>query len=224
MSNRDVGRFDRWSSTYDDNWLQPRFFEPVRDATLDLASRVAPHPGRVLDVGCGTGTLLRKAAERFDGAELVGVDPAPGMVEAAGETWPGDRPARFLLAPAERLPFQDGEFGLVMSTISFHHWRDQQAGLREIGRVLAPGGCFVLSDIFAVSWLRVWFAAFGYRSRFHTRPEISSMLQTSGLIPGGFEPAFAALGQRLVWSVWAKRQRHDEVAQPGTMKEESRGL
>ena len=221
MSDRDVGRFDRWSSTYDDNWLQPRFFEPVRGATLDLAARVAPHPRRVLDVGCGTGALLRKAAERFDGAELVGVDAAPGMVEAAGEAWPSEGPARFVVAPAERLPFEDGGFDLVMSTVSFHHWRDQQAGLREVGRVLAPGGCLVLSDIFAVSWLRVWFAAFGYRHRFHTRPESSSMLRTSGLTPGDFEPAFAALGRPLVRSIWAKRQ-HPEVTQSETSKEETR--
>jgi ubiquinone/menaquinone biosynthesis C-methylase UbiE len=69
------------------------------------AAQIVPHPDRVLDVGCGTGTLLRKAAERFDGAEMVGVDPESGMVEAAGEAWLGDRPVRFVLASAERPPF-----------------------------------------------------------------------------------------------------------------------
>ena len=55
MTDRDVGRFGRWVSTYDENWLQPRFFEPVREATLDRAALLAPNPRRVLDVGCGTG-------------------------------------------------------------------------------------------------------------------------------------------------------------------------
>ena len=75
----------------------------LRQMTVNLA-RVQPGE-QVLDVGCGTGTLLRKAAERFDGAEMVGVDPESGMVEAAGEAWLGDRPVRFVLASAERPPF-----------------------------------------------------------------------------------------------------------------------
>ena len=127
MTDRDVGRFGRWASTYDEHWLQPRFFEPVREDTLRRAALLASDPRRVLDVGCGTGTLLRKAAERFPRADLSGVDLAPGMVEAAREAWGGDRPARFVRAAADHLPFEDGEFGLVMSTVSFHHWQDQQA-------------------------------------------------------------------------------------------------
>src|SRR5215216_2103855 len=95
VSDRDVGRFGRWASTYDEDWLQARFFGPVQEATLRRAALLAPNPRRVLDVGCGTGALLRKAAERFPGAELVGVDPAAGMVEAAKKAWRGDRPARF---------------------------------------------------------------------------------------------------------------------------------
>lgn len=82
---------------------------------------------------------MRKVAKRFPRADLSGVDPAPGMVEAARKAWRGDRPARFVQAAAEHLPFEGGEFDLVTSTVSFHHWQDQQAGLNEIGRVLAPG-------------------------------------------------------------------------------------
>ena len=87
MTDRDVGRFGRWASTYDEHWLQPRFFEPVQEDTLRRAALLAPDLRRVLDVGCATGALLRKAAERFPRADLSGVDPAPGMVEAAREAW-----------------------------------------------------------------------------------------------------------------------------------------
>jgi SAM-dependent methyltransferase len=204
VTDRDVGRFGRWASTYDEHWLQPRFFEPVREDTLRRAALLAPDPRRVLDVGCGTGALLRKATERFPRADLSGVDPAPGMVEAAREAWRGDRPARFVRAAAERLPFEDGEFDLVMSTVSFHHWQDQQAGLREIGRVLASGGSFILADIFAVRWLGVWFAVFGMRDRFHNRAEIARMLRSAGLTPCGFETVFTVFGVPAVSSVWAK--------------------
>src|SRR5919205_224408 len=70
VADRDVGRFGRWASTYDEHWLQPRFFGPVQEATLRRAALLAPDPRRVLDVGCGTGVLLRKAAERFHRADL----------------------------------------------------------------------------------------------------------------------------------------------------------
>jgi SAM-dependent methyltransferase len=204
VTDRDVGRFGRWASTYDEDWLQPRFFGPVQEATLRRAALLAPNPRRMLDVGCGTGALLRKVAERFPRADLTGVDPAPGMVEAATKAWRGDRPARFVRAAAEHLPFDGGEFDLVTSTVSFHHWQDQWAGLHEIGRVLAPGGSVVLADMFAVSWLRVWFAVIGRRDRFHTLAEIERMLLSAGLTPGGFETVFTVFGVPLVSSVWAR--------------------
>jgi ubiquinone/menaquinone biosynthesis C-methylase UbiE len=218
VTDRDVGRFGRWASTYDEHWLQPRFFEPVQEATLDRAALLAPNPRRVLDVGCGTGALMRKTAKRFPRADLSGVDPAPGMVEAAGKAWRGARPARFVLAAAEHLPFEGGEFDLVTSTLSFHHWQGQQAGLNEIGRVLAPGGSVVLADIFAVSWLQVWFSVFGMRNRFHNTAEIERMLRSAGLTPGGFETVFTVFGVPAVSSVWAKGQRH-ESAKPATARE-----
>ena len=204
MTDRDVGRFGRWASTYDEDWLQPRFFGPVQEATLHRAALLAPNPRRVLDVGCGTGALLRKVAERFPHADLTGVDPAPDMVEAARKVWCDDRPAHFVRATAEHLPFEGGEFDLVTSTVSFHHWQDQQEGLNEIGRVLAPRGSVVLVDMFAVSWLRVWFAVIGRRDRFHTMAETERMLRSAGLALGGFQTVFTVFELPLVSSVWAR--------------------
>ena len=86
MHDHDIGRFDRWSSRYDRSILQPLLFVPVQAATLAEAQREIGPVKAVLDVGCGTGQLLRRASERFPGAELVGVDPAPGMVGYAQES------------------------------------------------------------------------------------------------------------------------------------------
>ena len=106
-------------------------------------------PRRLLDVGCGTGYLLRLLAKRCPNAsELAGVDPAPSMIETAQQT-ADDRRLRFTVGAAERLPYPDHHFALVVSTTSFDHWADQRAGLGECARVLAPGGHLVLADLFS---------------------------------------------------------------------------
>ena len=73
------------------------------------------------------------------------------MIEAAA-TAADDPRLQFFVGTAERLPFPDRSFDLVVTTTSFDHWSDQQAGLRECARVHAPGGLLVLVDVFSV-WL-----------------------------------------------------------------------
>jgi ubiquinone/menaquinone biosynthesis C-methylase UbiE len=111
----------------------------------------------VLDLGCGTGYLLRALARRYPDAErFVGVDAAPQMIPqmiAVAETFAGDDRLGFSLGTAERLGFLDDTFDLVVSTTSFDHWSDQQAGLIECARALRPGGHLVLVDQF--SWSTV---------------------------------------------------------------------
>jgi SAM-dependent methyltransferase len=51
------------------------------------------------------------------------------------------------------LPLEDGSIDLALSTLSFHHWRDQAAGIREVARVLRPGGRFLLADAALPDWL-----------------------------------------------------------------------
>jgi ubiquinone/menaquinone biosynthesis C-methylase UbiE len=140
--SRDVQHFEHWSHTYERSWLQDRLFARVHAAVLDIASTLPP-PGDVLDVGCGTGRLLRAAATRWPAARLIGVDPAEGMVAVARQLTPGATLARGL---AEALPLPDASVDLALSTLSFHHWHDQAAGVREIARVLRPRGHFILAD------------------------------------------------------------------------------
>jgi ubiquinone/menaquinone biosynthesis C-methylase UbiE len=178
----DVDRFGRWASTYDRSYLQRVVLEPVQRATIQAASRELPRPGRVLDLGCGTGQLLRRAAASFPDADLVGVDPAAEMVRQAEASLPADVGAGFVQGAAEALPFGDASFDLVVSTMSFHHWADQQAGLREVRRVLAPGALIALAGALAVGWpLRLAFRAAGKRDRFHTPDELDAMLAAEGL-------------------------------------------
>jgi len=147
----DVQRFDHWSKTYEDCWGQ-RFFDGVHELMLDLVTGATPslRPSKILDVGCGTGRLLRKAAARWPAAHLIGIDPARGMIEVAHSLLPS---AGFGRALAESLPLGDASFDVVLSSISMHHWRDASLGVLEVVRVLRPGGLFCLADISLPAWL-----------------------------------------------------------------------
>ena len=100
----------------------------------------------VLDVGCGAGAALRELAERSPDADLTGCDISPLAIETAAalnESFVKGGRMRFLLCGVPDLPFKDGAFDTVFSVESLYFWPDQLAGLREILRVLAPGGWFM---------------------------------------------------------------------------------
>jgi len=101
-------------------------------------------PSNILDIGCGTGRLLRRMHARWPSASLVGVDVAEGMLAQARARTPF---AAFHQAPAEHLPLENDSVDLVTSTTSFHHWSDQAQGVREAVRVLRKGGVFILADM-----------------------------------------------------------------------------
>ena len=143
-----ASRFDRWASSYEDNTLQQYLFVPVHQTTLRLALQLVPHPRRILDVGCGTGRLLRQARPCYPTAELVGVDLAGQMVATASAVTPTRLAVGYVHGRVECLPFTDEVFDLIFTTLSLRHWTDLPAGIAEIGRVLTPGGVVVLADVF----------------------------------------------------------------------------
>jgi len=144
----DVGQFDRWSKRYDRSKWQSLHFDRVHRKAFQLAAMFG-QPSAVLDVGCGTGRLLRSAHRRWPNARLVGVDPSEGMIQAGRDL----TPAELHIAGAEAIPLPDRSIDLAFSTIAFHHWADQGGGLREVARVLRPGGGFVLVDNIGPDWL-----------------------------------------------------------------------
>ena len=176
-TRRDVAAFDERAPGYEQGW-RGRLHHDIAGRAAELAVSVYPAPRRVLDVGCGTGYLLRLLAQRCPHAsELAGIDPAPAMIEAA-ERAADDRRLWFTVGAAERLPYPDGVFDLVVSTTSFDHWTDQRTGLGECARVLAPGGHLVLADLF--SPLLVPTVLAGRRGKARTRRRASQLLTTAG--------------------------------------------
>ncbi|HEX6934034.1 MAG TPA: class I SAM-dependent methyltransferase [Streptosporangiaceae bacterium] len=149
--DRDVQAFDDRALAYETGY-RGQFHIDVVNRAVNLALAHCPSPARILDVGCGTGMALRELARRLPGAvTLAGVDAAAGMIGQA-RAKSGDPRLTFVQAAAERLPFGDATFDLVISTTSFDHWADQRAGLAECHRVLAPRGSFVLADLCS-NWL-----------------------------------------------------------------------
>lgn len=143
--NNDVEQFERWSSTYEQSWIQ-RFFDQVHSFMVETVAAEAPRldPRVVLDVGCGTGRLLRRVAGVWPEAQLVGVDPAAGMIESARKLAPT---ITFYQTQAESLPLSDGSVDLAFSAVSLHHWENAAWGFREVQRVLSDTGIFCLADI-----------------------------------------------------------------------------
>jgi SAM-dependent methyltransferase len=141
-------------------------------------------PADVLEVGCGTGTLLHRL--RADGHRMQGVDVNAGLLEQAR--------GRFGALPVQRvsgtaLPFPDAAFDVVMSFDVFEHIPDSDAHLAEVRRVLRPGGAYLLQT--PNKWTNVVFETIRWRSftRFredhcslHSLAELETRLRRHGFL------------------------------------------
>jgi ubiquinone/menaquinone biosynthesis C-methylase UbiE len=176
--DRDVAPFGERAPRYDEGW-RGRLHHDIADRTADLALSRGPAPRRILDVGCGTGYLLGRLAARAPQAEtLAGIDAAAEMIEVATHRATDER-LSFAVGTAERLPWPAATFDLVVSTTSFDHWADQEAGLAECARVLVPGGCLVLADLFSIVLLPTALA--GRRGKARTKRRATRLLTAAGL-------------------------------------------
>jgi SAM-dependent methyltransferase len=139
----DPGAYDALSHRF----LFGSLFKPI---AADVAA-VAPAGARVLEVGCGPGHLSIRLAETH-GLDVTGLDLDAAMVERAQmnaerATRDAQSPPTFIVGDAASLPFSDGSFDIVVSTMSMHHWAVPVAGLNEIARVLRPNGRALIWDL-----------------------------------------------------------------------------
>lgn len=119
--------------------LVPAMFAPWASKLIDLAEL---QPGmHVLDVACGTGVVTRLAAERVGSAgRVVGLDINAAMLSVARQLAPVGASAEWLEASALEMPLPDASFDVVLCQHGLQQFPDRPAALREMGRVLAPGG------------------------------------------------------------------------------------
>ena len=141
----------------------PTTFGPGSEERLDRSDRfyelthrhivewLAPGTGsRVLDAGCGTAGFTELLAESVgDGVHVDAADTSKHLLEYNRSRFADDpigKRIRFHEAPIQDLPFEDGAFNLVWSSRAVHHLADQLTGVRELARVVAPGGRLAIRE------------------------------------------------------------------------------
>jgi SAM-dependent methyltransferase len=125
--------------------LSERFCGPLAMQLLDLAK--LRDADKALDVGTGTGLVALRAAARVRSGSVVGIDHSPGMLAQASEKARQsglEDVLSFQLMDAERLEFPDQSFDVVLSLYALGHFPEPLAAIKQMYRVLRPGGRLVL--------------------------------------------------------------------------------
>jgi len=139
-----------WQMNTDGPKTYERYIVPtwMLDWTEDLLAAGGVGPGtRVLDVACGTGIVARKAAALAGpGGRVAGLDANEGMITVAGTCAreKGLPAIGWYCSDVSRMPFSPGEFDVVLCHQGLQFFPDKNAALKEMARVLAPGGRLAL--------------------------------------------------------------------------------
>lgn len=179
-------------------------YEAIRELYEHIAQGLClDGPAQVLDVGTGPGYVAFHVAKRHPSAGVVGIDFSRMQVRAAERLRQKKNigNCRFLKADAMRLPFDPESFDAVVSVGSIKHWPDVCRGLREIRRVLRPGGIVVVSETDReaseeafkqfMSRFRIWYLwdpllAWGTRrivfGQSYSQEQVVSLLEEAGFV------------------------------------------
>ena len=146
---RDMERFQITGNAADryEHYLVPTLFEPW---ARDIIGRATLQPGeRVLDIACGTGVVARHVAQQIsDSGSITGIDLNEGMLEMARvQAERKGAKVEWRQGDAGALPFDDASFNVVLCQQGLQFFPDKAAALREMHRVLMPGGRLVVSVV-----------------------------------------------------------------------------
>jgi SAM-dependent methyltransferase len=163
-----------------------RVVPEIATAKLSIDPRLLPADtaSRVLDVGCGDGRHVAEAARR--GCRAVGLDYDAGALAGARARIGGQR-VDLVVGDAARLPFRDGAFDTVICTETLEHLPDDRAAIREIARLLRPGGTLLGAVPSHFTELMYWRLSRGYwhtpggHVRIYRPRELSQRLREAGL-------------------------------------------
>src|SRR6478735_5736190 len=138
--------FNQWAAAGRGDEMEDHHSD-ITDQTIALMN-IQP-TDRILDLGCGTGWASRRLARMASAGEVVGLDVADEMLHRAEEASSDFNNIRYVWGSAENIPALDGLFTKVLSVESFYYYADQNKALRELKRVMAPGGqLFILINLY----------------------------------------------------------------------------
>jgi SAM-dependent methyltransferase len=180
-----------------------------------LIAAAGVHPGsRALDVGCGPGALTAELAALLGAERVAAAEPSEPFAAACAKRLPG---VRVEVAPAEALPFADGEFDAALASLVVNFMSDPAAGVAEMRRVVRDGG-----TVAAAVWdyagemtilRRFWDAAValdpaaealdeGRCMPFCTRDELSALWTDAGLAEVAVAPVEVSAGYEGFEDLW----------------------
>ena len=133
--------FNRQAATYDED-MKGQHARSLYPVLLEKLSHIPFQSA--LDLGCGTGEMLKLILQEDTHKELCGIDLSEKMLAAAKSKLPEQ--VKLILGDSESPPFSDNAFDVLHCNDSFHHYPAPQNVLREVYRVLKPGGTFLMGD------------------------------------------------------------------------------
>lgn len=181
MSETDYSKI---ASRYDNNPIRKRYEKDnAVSEQLEKFGRL-----NILDLACGTGNYLKAQSAMYRGSPVVwhGIDLSVEMLALAREKLP-DFDLR--QGTAEALPYSDSFFGMIVCSFAFHHFMKKDKVLKEVHRVMAAGGLFVMRNICPERMLRSWIYNYfpSARSvddgRFWSAGKIFDSMKTTGFEP-----------------------------------------
>lgn len=173
-----------WALPFYDPFVKLFGGDAARKVLIDQAA-VRPSQ-RILDIGCGTGTLAVQLKQLHPDIELTALDPDPKALARAGhKARRAGGAVKFDRGYSDDLPYPDSSFDRVFSSFMYHHLRpeDKEKTLREVHRVLRPGGSFHMLDFAGPESGQGFLAHFvhaSHRLRDNAGSRILSLLSQAG--------------------------------------------
>lgn len=151
LEKNSIKQFSQWADNYDNPFTSITF----RQTNAKIAELLNPAPNSsLLDVGCGSGILIQKLLSLNRNMKLYGLDITPKMVEVAKKKFKEDLNIEITLGSAIKMPYEDNSFDYVTCASSFHHHPDPLRSVKEMVRVLKPGGKLLILDMCIEGFLR----------------------------------------------------------------------
>ena len=171
--------FFSWAAPLVRHWGDRWTAEDAEQVASWLRGAVPPG-GRVLDVGGGAGQLALLLSTALD-ADVTVLDPTPALVEYV----PSHPRVAGKLGAAEDMPFADSAFDAALASDAFHHFRDQDAAVRELARVVRPGGSVLVLDFdpstIGMKLVRLGERLVGEPGTFHTTEGMCAFMAARGV-------------------------------------------